>query len=44
VIQGAVLKSYNEEKETVQAAGYVCRYDEYDAGDFDELTPRWSAI
>jgi stage V sporulation protein G len=32
VIQGAVLKSYNEEKERSKQPGYVCRYDDYDAG------------
>jgi stage V sporulation protein G len=38
VIQGAVLKSYNEEKERSKQPGYVCRYDDYDAGDYDEAT------
>jgi stage V sporulation protein G len=36
VIQSAVLKSYNEEKERAKQPGYVCRYDDYDAGDFDD--------
>src|SRR2546430_226235 len=36
VIQGAVLKAYQEEKERAKQPGYVCRYDDYDAGDFDE--------
>ena len=36
VIQSAVLKSYQEEKERSKQPGYVCKYDEYDAGDFDE--------
>jgi stage V sporulation protein G len=36
VIQTAVLKSFNEERERSKQPGYVCRYDEYDAGDFDE--------
>jgi stage V sporulation protein G len=36
VIQTAVLKSYHEEKERSQQPGYVCTYDDYDAGeDFD---------
>lgn len=36
VIQNAVLKSYHEEKERAQQPGYVCTYDDYDAGeDFD---------
>jgi len=36
VIQTAVLKAYNEEKERSKQPGYVSRYDEYDAGDFEE--------
>lgn len=36
VIQGAVLKAYHEEKERAKQPGYVCRYDEVDAGDYDE--------
>jgi stage V sporulation protein G len=36
VIQGAILKSYREERERAKQPGYVCTYDELDAGDFDE--------
>jgi stage V sporulation protein G len=39
VIQGAVLKAYHEEKERAKQPGYVCRYDDYDAGDYDESYP-----
>jgi stage V sporulation protein G len=39
VIQGAVLKAYHEEKERSKQPGYVCRYDDYDAGDYDETYP-----
>ena len=35
VIQSAVLRSFNEEKERSKQPGYVCRYDDYD-GDYDE--------
>src|SRR3984893_1414994 len=35
VIQSAVLRSFQEEKERSKQPGYVCRYDDYDA-DFDE--------
>ncbi len=34
VIQSAVLKAYQEEKERAKLPGYVCKYDEYD-GDHD---------
>lgn len=36
VIQTAVLKSYHEEKERSKMPGYVCTYDEYDAGDYED--------
>jgi stage V sporulation protein G len=35
VIQGAVLKAYNEERERSKQPGYICTYDDYDA-EFDE--------
>jgi stage V sporulation protein G len=38
VIQSAVLKAYNEERERAKQPGYVSRYDEYDAGDYEETT------
>src|SRR5207249_3121446 len=36
VIQSAVLKYYNEEKERSKQPGYVCTYDEYDAGEYED--------
>jgi stage V sporulation protein G len=36
VIQGAVLRSYMEEKERAKQPGYICRYDDYDGDDFEE--------
>ncbi len=36
VIQSAVLKAFQEEKDRAKQPGYVCTYDEYDAGDYDE--------
>lgn len=36
VIQNAVLQAYREEMERAKQPGYICTYDEYDAGeDFD---------
>jgi stage V sporulation protein G len=37
VIQGAVLKAYQEERERAKQPGYVCTYDDYDS-DYDEVT------
>jgi stage V sporulation protein G len=36
VIQTAVLKSYQEERERSKQPGYICRYDDYDGGDYEE--------
>jgi stage V sporulation protein G len=36
VIQGAVLRAYQEEKERSKQPGYVSRYDDYDGEDFEE--------
>jgi stage V sporulation protein G len=36
VIQTAVLGAYHEEKERAKQPGYICSYDEYDAGDYEE--------
>lgn len=36
LVQTAVIKSYQDEREKAKMPGYVCTYDEYDAGeDFD---------
>jgi stage V sporulation protein G len=37
LIQNAVSKAYAEEKERAKLPGYVCRYDEYDAGDYEDV-------
>jgi stage V sporulation protein G len=36
VIQTAVLRAYQEEKERAKQPGYICRYDDYDAGDYED--------
>lgn len=37
VIQTAIIKAYQEEKERAKQPGYVCTYDDYDA-EYDENT------
>ena len=39
VIQSAVLRTYHDERERAKQPGYVCTYDDYDGGDFDEGVP-----
>ena len=36
VIQSAVIKAYQEERERSKQPGYVCTYDDYDSDDFVE--------
>jgi stage V sporulation protein G len=36
VIQTAVLRAYHEEKERSKQPGYVCTYDDYDGGEFED--------
>src|SRR5690242_3605942 len=36
VIQSAVIKAYTEERERAKMPGYVCTYDDYDGGDYEE--------
>lgn len=36
IIQSAVIRSYQEERERSKQPGYICSYDEYDAGDYED--------
>jgi stage V sporulation protein G len=36
VIQSAVIKAYQDERERSKQPGYVCTYDDYDSEDFDD--------
>ena len=38
VIQGAVIKAYQDERERAKQPGYVCTYDDFDA-DYEEAVP-----
>jgi stage V sporulation protein G len=35
-METAVVRSFHEERERAKMPGYVCRYDEYDAGDYED--------
>ncbi|HEX3149500.1 MAG TPA: SpoVG family protein [Gemmataceae bacterium] len=35
VMQVAIIKAYQDERERAKLPGYVCTYDDYDGGDFD---------
>ncbi len=36
-MQRAILKAYQEERERSRQPGYLCRYDEFDAGDYEDV-------
>ena len=36
VIQSAVLRNYQEERERAKQPGYTCTYDDFDGGDYSE--------
>jgi stage V sporulation protein G len=42
-LQGAVIKSYQEEKERAKMPGYVCTYDEYDY-DHEDIPVSYGAV
>lgn len=43
VIQGAVIRAYEEERERSKQPGYVCTYDDYDAGDYEDTYSHMTA-
>ena len=40
VIQSAVLRSFQEEKERSKQPGYICTYDDYDGGEYEATFPQ----
>ncbi|HEY2783437.1 MAG TPA: SpoVG family protein [Fimbriiglobus sp.] len=39
-----VVRAFQEEKERAKLPGYVCRYDEYDAGDYDDVPMSYAGM
>ena len=44
VLQGAIVKAYIEERDRAKQPGYVCTYDEYEGGDFDETSASYAGV
>ena len=45
VMQVAIIKAFQDEKERARLPGYVCTYDDYDGGDMDyDQTPSYGAV
>ena len=43
-IQGAVIKAFGEEREKAKKPGYICTYDDYDGGDFDDTPISYGSV
>jgi stage V sporulation protein G len=44
LVQNAVVKAFGEERERAKLPGYVCTYDDFDGGDFDETPMSYGAM
>lgn len=44
VMQMAIIKAYQDERERAKMPGYVCTYDDYDGGDFDYDSPSYAGM
>jgi stage V sporulation protein G len=44
VMQSAIIRAFNEEKERAKLPGYVCTYDDYDGGDFDTTDNSYAGV
>jgi len=38
LVQASVVRAYYDERERAKMPGYICRYDDIDGGDFDEMS------
>ena len=44
LVQSAVVKAFGDERERFKLPGYQCRYDEIDAGDFEDVPASYAAL
>ncbi len=44
IMQSAIIKAFTEEKDRAKLPGYVCTYDEYDCGDFDNMDNSYAGV
>lgn len=44
IMQMAIIKSFQDEKERSKMPGYTCTYDDYDGGDFDYESPSYAGV
>ena len=43
-VQASVIRAYQDEREKAKVPGYVCTYDDYDGGDFDDIPVSYGAV
>lgn len=43
-VQAAVIRAYQDEREKAKLPGYVCTYDDYDGGDYDDIPVSYGAV
>ncbi|QVL34815.1 SpoVG family protein [Telmatocola sphagniphila] len=43
-MQAAIIKSFHAEKELAKKPGYVCRYDDFDGGDYDSTSVSYQDV
>jgi stage V sporulation protein G len=43
-VQTSVVRAYSEEREKAKLPGYICTYDDFDGGDFDETPMSYGAM
>ncbi len=44
VMQNAIIRAFNDEKERAKLPGYVCTYDDYDGGDYDTTDNSYAGV
>ncbi len=44
IMQGAIIKAFNEERIRAKQPGYVCTYDDYDGGDYDTTDNSYAGV
>lgn len=44
IMQNAIIKAFNDEKERAKQPGYVCTYDDYDGGDYDTVDNSYAGM
>ena len=44
VMQNAIIRAFNDEKERAKLPGYVCTYDDYDGGDYDTADNSYAGV